>query len=167
MNGTFYQPRSTRIPPAYLRLNLPSKPSAFIMTCSKFLWLTTNGSLLGASSNTLGVLAAHTSMVYLLARKRYFLSCVCNSTRCLRLSIYNQIVDVVDLHYQGQTFGISMFCYNSKTADSRTIIFGIYVHVVEEANLTKFQRNCTHVLDLHLRSNFRNFILFAVSDLVV
>ena len=56
------------------------------------------------------------------------------------LPIFSQTVNELDLHFQGQTFRISLVCYCSKMAWPRNII--LLANVFKGCYLIDFQQNC-------------------------
>ena len=48
--------------------------------------------------------------------KKYCYTLFIKNWRGLRLSNYKEIINILDLQLQGQTFGILLLCWNSKTA---------------------------------------------------
>ena len=69
----------------------------------------------------------------------WFVACACKSTDGIIPPNVSQIANVIDLKFQGQTFGISVFCCNSKTVRHRVVHFYQRVHVDKSAYVVKFQ----------------------------
>ena len=70
------------------------------------------------------------------------------STKGIRLPIISQIVNVLDLQFQGQTFEMSLFCNCFKMTEFINLIFGKHLYVSKGHYGIKLLSN-GNVLDLH------------------
>ena len=60
-------------------------------------------------------------------------------TRDSKMFNFNQDVNVLDLQFQDQTFGITLFRCNSKTVEPITPFLSVYVHSDNQTLIAKFK----------------------------
>ena len=92
------------------------------------------------------------------------LACGCKTKMVIRLMNFSQLANVLDLHFQGQTFEILVFCCNFETVAQRTINVGRRVHVDKEIYVVKRQPVFTTFI---IKINLWNFYIFSLYKFAV